>query len=227
MPVAPQARDAELASPARPVVAGKIGATLLCCYLLAVALRIDGCYRPDPRPRDDLAGRGPQVDAPFPAFELPDLGGTRVGTATLAGAASVLVFVPSLDWSPPTKARLLDLASALARRRDVRVAVIMTAAQATPRALAFVRERRTPFYYLIDAAGVTDRLGLRIDAPDGSATALPATFVLDRGGVVRARDVRRDPRTWLAPEAILQALAQADGTATPDPGEAGAAGHAN
>jgi peroxiredoxin len=199
--------DANALPSAATIVSGRIGATLLCCYLFAVALRIDGCYRADTQPRDELPAAGPRVGARFPDFELPELGGTRIGTATLAGAPALLLFVPSLDWSPPTKARLLDLAEALAGRRDVRVAVVTTEAQTTPRALTFVRERRTPFTFVIDDGGLVDRLGLRLDAPDGSPTALPATFVLDRDGVVRLRDVRRDPRTWLDPGRVLEALA--------------------
>jgi len=193
--------------PTRPLVAGKIGTTLLGCYLLALALRIGGCYQPELRARDDIPGAGPQVGEPFPEFELPDLSGTRIGTRILAGTAAVLVFAPSLDWSPPTKARLIDLAQAFSGRRDVALAVILTEAQATPRGLAFVRERHTPFYYLVDTDGVVERLGLHTDGPDGTAAALPATFVVDRQGVVRLRDVRRQARSWLAPEVILDVVA--------------------
>jgi peroxiredoxin len=198
--------------PARPLVTGKIGVTLLGCYLLALTLRIGGCYQPEARSRDDLPGAGPQVGERFPAFELRDLSGTRIGTRVLDGAPAVLIFVPSLDWSPPTKARLIDLAQAFGGRRHVAVAVILTEAQATPRALAFVRERQTPFYYLVDAEGLTERLGLRAEGPDGAAAALPATFVLDRDGVVRLRDVRQQARTWLAPEVIRAAVAASPGS---------------
>ena len=84
----------------------------------------------------------------------------------------------------------------------------MSAAQATPRALAFVRDRRLPFYFLIDDAGLIERLGLGAPAPDGTPAALPATFVLDANGRVRLRDVRKNARSWLAPPLLL------DGTAT-------------
>jgi len=198
--------------PARQFVAGKIGATLLGCYLLALALRIGGCYQPESRARDDLPNAGPQMGEHFPAFELPDLSGTRIGTRVLAGTPAVLVFVPSLDWSPPTKARLIDLAEVLGGRRNVTVAVILTEAQATLRARAFVRERRVSFYYLVDTDGLTERLGLQTEGPDGTSAALPATFVLDRDGVVRLRDVRRQARTWLAPEVILDAVAASLGS---------------
>jgi peroxiredoxin len=202
-------RDAP-AAPAteRPRVAGKIGVTLLCVYLLAVTLRIDGCYRPDAAVRDERPEAGPAVGTPFPAFELADVSGTRIALRGLAGKPVVLAFVPSLDWSPPTKARLLELAAAFAERRDVIVAVVMTEAQATPRALTFVREHAAPFYYLVDGSGLTAALGLQGEGPEGAPAALPATFVLDTAGVVALRDVRRDPRTWLAPATLLDTLAR-------------------
>lgn len=191
----------------RPIVAGKIGGTLLCLYVLGVAFRIDGCYHPDPQPRDELRAAGPQVGERFPAFALADVSGARITLADLAGNPSVILFVPSVDWSPPSKARLLDLAETLDGRKDVRVAVVITAAQATPRALAFVREQHIPFYYLVDDAEFTKAIGLLMDAPDKTPAARPATFVLDANGVVRLRDVRGDPRTWLAGTTILEAVA--------------------
>jgi len=191
-----------------PVFAGRIGITLLCIYLLAVTLRIGGCYAQDLARRDEMPGVGPAVGDEFPTFKLRDVSGIDVSREDLGGAEAVIVVVPSLDWSPPTKARLLDLADEVAARRTARVAVVMSAAQATPRALAFVRNRRLPFYFLIDDAGLIERLGLGAPAPDGTPAALPATFVLDANGRVRLRDVRKNARSWLAPPLLL------DGTAT-------------
>jgi peroxiredoxin len=191
-------------SSVRPV-AGKIGVTLLCCYLVAVALRIDGCYHPDARPHDDVPTAGPQPGERFPAFDLPDLSGARITLKDLAGRPAVLAFVPSLDWSPPTKARVLDLAAAVDGRHDLTLALLLTAAAATPRSLVFVREHRLPAYVLVDGDGLTERLGLQVPGPDGTPIALPATFVLDPQGTVLLRDVRRDTRVWLAPQTILAA----------------------
>jgi peroxiredoxin len=191
-------------APPQTVVAGKIGVTLLCSYLLAVALRIGGCYHPDDRVRDEVTAP-PRVGERFPDFTLADVSGTSISLTDLSGRPAVLVFVPSLDWSPPSKARVLDLAAATGLRRDVTVAVVLTKETATPRALAFIREHRTAAYYLIDADGVAERLQLASKGPDDVRAALPATFVLDATGVVLLRDVRRDPRTWLDPGAVLAA----------------------
>jgi peroxiredoxin len=186
-----------------PMLAGRIGITLLCIYLLGVTVRISGCYAPEGQPRDELPGAGPAVGSAFPSFRLREASGTQIGLDDLAGAPVVVIVVPSLDWSPPTKAQLLDLAAALPEERDHHVVVIMPGAQATPRALRFVRDRHLPFYFLIDDAELITALGLATRAPDGTAAALPAIFVLDDAGRVVVRDVRKQPRSWLAAEAVL------------------------
>lgn len=188
-----------------PGVAGRIGVTLLCCYLFAVAVRIGGCYRAEPTPRDDAIDAGPRLGAPFPPFALPDVTGVRVTLQDLAGRPAIVAFVPSLDWSAPTKARILDLAEAVGRRRDLTLTIILTTGAATPRSLTFVREHHLPAYVLVDGTGFTEGLGLQIAGPEGIPVALPATFVLDANGTVLARDVRRDPRTWLDAAAVLAA----------------------
>jgi len=186
-------------------IAGKVGVTLLCVYLVAVALRIDGCYGAEGVARDELPTAGPRVGEPFPAFTLPDVSGARVALHDLAGRAAILAFVPSLDWSAPTKARVLDLAQAVAGRTDVRLVVILTGTAATPRSLTFVREHQPPAFFLVDGEGLTERLGLQVPAPEDGPVALPAVFVLDPGGTVVLRDVRREARVWLQPRALLAA----------------------
>jgi peroxiredoxin len=190
-----------------PIFVGRIGVTLLCIYLFGVTLRIGGCYAPEPTPRDEIRDAGPAVGVEFPSFTLRDVDGVEVGRDQLGGARGVIVVVPSLDWSPPTKAHLLDLAEALRDRHDVRVAVIIPQAQATPRSLAFVRDRRLPFFVLIDDGGLIDRLGLATTAPDKTPSAYPATFVLDGAGRVQLRDVRKNASAWLDVDAMLDAPA--------------------
>ena len=195
----------ESVAPPAQRFAGRIGITLLCVYLLMVTLRIGGCYAPDAVRRDELPGAGPAVGDLFPDFRLRDVSGATIARDDLRGAPAVVMFVPSLDWSPPTKARLIDFSDALGVRRDVHVAVVLSAAQATHRSLRFVRDRTLPFYFLIDDGALIERLGLATPAPDGTPAALPATFVLAADGRIRLRDIRKNARTWLAPEAVLSA----------------------
>ncbi len=193
--------------------AGRIGVTLLCVYLFGVTLRIGGCYAPDLAPRDERRGQGPAVGDEFPAFTLRDVSGVEVSRDELRGTTAVLVFAPSLDWSPPTKARILDLADALGKRRDVRVAVILPGEQATPRSLAFVRDRHLPFYVLIDDRGLIERLGFAAAAPDGTPAAVTATFTLDTEGRVLFRDVRTNARSWPAVDVVLANTTPTEATA--------------
>lgn len=192
--------------PKQPIVAGRIGVTLLCVYLLAVTMRISGCYAPEPALRDELPSSGPAVGQPFPDFSLRDVGGAEVSSRDLRGARALIAIVPSLDWSAPAKARVLDLAEAVTRRRDLRVAILLPSAQATPRSLAFARDRDLPLYFLIDDAGLVDRLGLAAPGPDGTAAAQTATFVLDADGTVLVRDTRKDARTWPATPLVVDAV---------------------
>jgi peroxiredoxin len=198
-----------------PPFAGRIGVTLLCLYLLGVTARIGGCYGPELARRDDLPGAGPAVGDAFPAFTLRDASGVEIRSDALRGTPAVLAVVPTLDWSPPTKARVLDLADAVAGRRDVRTALLLPAAQATARSLAFVRDRRLPFYVLVDDAGVIEHLGLATTAPDGTAAAYTATFVLDAAGRVLLRDVRKSARAWPDADLILAAALTPPGRAAP------------
>ncbi|MCC6849953.1 MAG: redoxin domain-containing protein [Deltaproteobacteria bacterium] len=198
-----------------PALAGRIGITLLCVYLLGVTLRIGGCYGPELAARDERPDAGPAVGATFPAFSLRDVSGVTVDRDRLAGSIGMVVVVPTLDWSPPTKAHLLDLADAIRTRRDVRVAIVVPAAQATPRSLAFVHDHRVPFFVLIDDAGLIDGLGLAAPAPDGTPAAIPATFVLGRDGRVLVRDVRGSARAWADAPALLEAAGAAAGAAAP------------
>jgi peroxiredoxin len=199
--------------PAQPVIVGRIGVTLLCIYLLAVTIRIGGCYAPELGVRDDLPQSGPAIGQPFPDFTLRDVSGKEIGARELRGVATVIAIVPSLDWSAPTKARVLDLAEAVAGRRDLHVAVVLPSAQASPRSLAFVRDRTLPLYVLIDDAGLIERLGLATPAPDGTVAAQPAIFALDAEGRVLLRDVRKEARSWLAAPRVLAAALAPGGPA--------------
>jgi peroxiredoxin len=64
--------------------------------------------------------------------------------------------------------------------------------------------------FLVDPESrAIDRLGLRRPEPEPIEVGVPhpATYVLDREGVVRFADVREDFHFWLDPELPLRALA--------------------
>lgn len=56
-----------------------------------------------------------QVGQSFPDFELPNIDGAPVRLSSLRGQRVLLTFERSLDWSPFTKTRLVELRGALQR----------------------------------------------------------------------------------------------------------------
>lgn len=55
-----------------------------------------------------------------------------------------------------------------------------------------------------------DQLGIRRENPEPIEAGVPhpATYLLDRGGIVRYVDIREDFHLWLHPEMVIAALAK-------------------
>jgi peroxiredoxin len=70
--------------------------------------------------------------------------------------------------------------------------------------------RRNVRFLLDPDSRAIDRLGLRRPEPEPIEVGVPhpATYVLDREGIVRFADVREDFHFWLDPELPLRALAE-------------------
>lgn len=67
--------------------------------------------------------------------------------------------------------------------------------------------------FLVDPnSGVIDRFGLRKLDPEPVEVGVPhpATYLLDRDGVVRLVDVRKDFHIWVDPALLARALAGLD-----------------
>jgi peroxiredoxin len=81
--------------------------------------------------------------------------------------------------------------------------------------LRFVDENglRERVRFLVDAnSGVIDRLGLRKMNPEPMEVGVPhpATYLVDRDGIVRLVDVRKDFHIWLDPAVVAETLARID-----------------
>ncbi len=90
---------------------------------------------------------------------------------------------------------------------------VMAEPQINAKTLRFVDELglRERVRFLADPESAwIDRLGLRKQDPEPIEAGVPhpATYVLDREGVVRFVDVREDFHLWLDPVLLLDALAQ-------------------
>lgn len=94
---------------------------------------------------------------------------------------------------------------------DLVVLYVMAGNQVNAKTLRFVDELglRERMRFLRDEdSALIDRLGLRKTDPEPIEAGVPhpATYLLDRDGVVRLVDVREEFQVWLDPNELLRAL---------------------
>ncbi len=105
----------------------------------------------------------------------------------------------------------MELRDALAEPRDLEILYVLPSSQMNAKSLRFIDElglrERVRFLVDPDSAAI-DRLGLRLENPEPMERGVPhpATYLLDRAGVVRFADVRRDYHVWLDAALIVEAL---------------------
>jgi peroxiredoxin len=107
----------------------------------------------------------------------------------------------------------VELRQALAEQADLVVLYVMASNQVNPKTLRFLDElglRNRIRFARDEGSAAIDALGLRKqDAePIEAGVPHPATYVLDRDGVVRFVDVREDFHIWVDPAEVLAALAR-------------------
>ena len=105
----------------------------------------------------------------------------------------------------------MELRKSLAEVDDLVVLYVLADRQVNEKTRHFVDGLglRDRIRFLIDpSSGVIDSLGLRLEdaEPIEAGVPLPATYVLDRQGVVRFADVRRDFHVWIASEVVVAAI---------------------
>ena len=105
----------------------------------------------------------------------------------------------------------MQLRRALAEVDDLVVLWVMASNQVNAKTLRFVDElglRSRVRFLRDDGSAAIDALGIRKPDPEPIEAGVPhpTTYLLDRDGVVRFVDVRRDFQVWLDPAEILTAL---------------------
>ena len=177
--------------------------------------------------RDRGATPGVAVGEPAPRFEAPDaLGRTVRLDDALARGPVVLSFYRG-DWCPICNLELRALRDLLPALDALGASVIAISPQGPEHSAALVDALAIGFDVCSDLdQRITTAYGLRFELPDelkavyesfdmpltgqnadGSwGLPVPATFVIDRDGVVRARHVDPDYRTRMEPAAILAAV---------------------
>jgi peroxiredoxin len=91
------------------------------------------------------------------------------------------------------------------------VLYVLASNQVNPKTHAFIRDQGLGerVRFLVDPESATiDALGLRRPDPEPIEVGVPepATYVIDRAGVVRFADVRHDFQIWIDPAAVIAAL---------------------
>jgi len=106
----------------------------------------------------------------------------------------------------------VELRQAFAGMDDVRIVWVMADNQINDKTMRFIdgmglRER---IVFAVDPGSrAIDQLGVRKEGAEGIERGVPhpTTYVLDREGVVRFADVRRDYHLWLDPEHVAAVVA--------------------
>ena len=101
----------------------------------------------------------------------------------------------------------------LGEASDLEIVWVMADNQVNDRTRAFIGESGLDdrIHFLMDRGSRDiDRLGLRRPDPEPIEVGVPhpATYLIDRDGVVRFADVREDFRIWLDPGLLEQQLAE-------------------
>ncbi len=124
---------------------------------------------------------GPELGRPAPEFTLPDLDGTPVRLGDYRGRKAVLVNFWA-TWCVPCREEMPTLERLRRERRDALEVLAVSVDTVGPaRIRAFVRELGLSFPILLDRDRRVSRL-YRV-------RAIPVSFVIDAGGVVRHREI--------------------------------------
>jgi len=171
---------------------------------------------------------GLQVGDVAPAFVLPDALGRPIAlTVALARGPVVLTFYRG-EWCPYCNLQLRSLQDALADIRALGASLLAVSPQSPDHSLSLTEKHDLEFSVLSDVdqsvirayrvqfavAGELRDLQLNVfhnDPRDKNADGsmnlpVPATFIIDRDGVIRARFVNADWRVRMEPADIIAAL---------------------
>ena len=180
------------------------------------------------RVRQSLPDPGLEVGTRAPGFTLPNAHGKPVSLADqLARGPVVLTFYRGA-WCPYCNLELRALKQSLPAFREQGARVLAVSPQKPGKSLEQVKEDGFPFEILSDLDNrvmqaynlffrvpegmvriYRDKLGLDLADYNGDGRyvlPVPATFVIDREGIIRAAFAKVDYKQRMEPAAILEAL---------------------
>jgi peroxiredoxin len=170
-------------------------------------------------------GNAPRPGEPMPPFILPDESGRLVALPSLLEQGPVAVMFFRGHWCPYCRLNVRAVIKACDRIKDLGASVVAIMPETQEYAEKFKSEAAAPFPVLTDldngyalSLNLAIWLGAEIegllnylDMPgfhgnDGWLLPIPATFVVGRDGVVKARFVDPDFRRRMAIEDLVSAL---------------------
>lgn len=107
----------------------------------------------------------------------------------------------------------MELREEFAANEDLRILWVMADNQVNEKTLRFIDGLglRGRVHFAVDPGShAIDALRIRLEDPEEMEAGVPhpTTYLLDRDGVVRFVDVRRDYHMWLDPSLVAEALAE-------------------
>ena len=171
---------------------------------------------------------GLQIGDVAPDFVLPDALGRPTALTTALGRGPVVLTFYRGEWCPYCNLQLRSLQHALADVRALNASLIAVSPQSPDHSLSLTEKHDLEFAVLSDVdqsvirayrvqfavAGELRDLHVSVfhnDPRDRNADGsmnlpVPATFIIDRDGVIRARFVNADWRVRMEPADIIAAL---------------------
>lgn len=172
----------------------------------------------------------PQIGDRIPPFMMPDQDGKLVSSEHLIGDSPLVLVFHRGHWCPYCRMTIATLAEAQHRIGRARIVAISAEVQRFTRRIRTETGAKFMFLSDIDAEyansiglaitvepaliALYERAGKRIPDFQGSkgwVLPIPAVFVLDRQGVVRARHIDPDYRKRMEVEELLRAAADLSG----------------
>lgn len=171
----------------------------------------------------------PDVGDLLPSFTLPDQDGRLVRLEDLLGTAPLVVTLHRGHWCPYCRLNMMGLAEIERGITPARIVTISTETQRYTRALKELVNAEFPFlsdfgagfslqlglvaWIDKDLAGLIASIGWDVPSYQGGGgwlMPIPAVFVLDRKGIIRARHIDRDYRQRMDTDRLVEILRSID-----------------
>jgi len=177
--------------------------------------------------RADAGQAAPAIGQPLPAFLLPDSDGQLVALADLLREAALVVSFNRGNWCSFCRLELAALSDRYAKLRAAGAEVVSIMPERSGATATLRQKLDLPFRILSDldngyaaGCGLMVSLGTSVrelfleagldlaafQGNDSFFVPIPATYLIDQGGIIRARFVDVDFRRRMAPEAILTTI---------------------